>query len=265
MTQPPLDRDYYQPQGLSVRFYDALTSIDPSVRGDIEFYAGQLRAPGERVLELGCGTGRVALALAARGFQVFGVDSSSAMLEIAERKRRDSGTVNAKRVMFLASDLLNLQLPIQFHTVIVPFYTFNHLRDRRQRAKALAVMARHLIPGRSLVIHAISPEMLKLPPSQGPAVVLNFDDPPSRLEVSRGKRVDDPDGSRSTYPMHYRYLSRDGEQLEEALERLTYSGFAAGELERLADKAGLRLVQTLDSFEASRSGKERIYLLEKPC
>ncbi len=65
--------------------------------------------------------------------------------------------------------------------------------------------------------------------------------------------------------MHYRYLSRDGEQLEEALERLTYSGFAAGELERLADKAGLRLVQTLDSFEASRNGKERIYLLEKPC
>jgi SAM-dependent methyltransferase len=265
MTQPLINRDYYQPQGLSVRFYDALTSIDPSVRGDIDFYASQLREPNERFLELGCGTGRVTLGLGAKGFQGVGVDISPAMLEVAERKRRDPATINAGNVLFLADDLLSLQLPIRFHAVIVPFYTFNHLRDRRQRAKALAVMAQHLLPGRSLVIHAISPDMLKLAPSQGPAVVLNFNDPPSRLEVSRGKRVDDPGGRTSTYPMHYRHLSQEGQVLEEAVERLTYSWFADGELERLADKAGLRLMQTLTSFDMSQTGKERIYLLKKPC
>jgi ubiquinone/menaquinone biosynthesis C-methylase UbiE len=58
-------KEYYTDDTLSVRFYDAITSVDPHIRGDVDFYAAYLRSPGERVLELGCGTGRVAIALAA--------------------------------------------------------------------------------------------------------------------------------------------------------------------------------------------------------
>ena len=51
--------------------------------------------PGGRVLDLGCGTGVVALAAAARGFRVVGVDHSPDMLEIARRKARDAGLADA--------------------------------------------------------------------------------------------------------------------------------------------------------------------------
>ena len=53
--------EYYGEGALSVRFYDAVTSIDSSINGDIDFYAELLGSAPGQVLEIGCGTGRVAL------------------------------------------------------------------------------------------------------------------------------------------------------------------------------------------------------------
>src|SRR5580698_10040250 len=47
--------------------------------------------PGGRALDLCCGTGDIAFALAARGAEVTGVDFSEAMLEVAEKRKAESG------------------------------------------------------------------------------------------------------------------------------------------------------------------------------
>lgn len=52
---------------------------------------GELFHPGQYVLEIGCGTGDEALALAARGVRVFAVDPSEAMIRVANSKARDRG------------------------------------------------------------------------------------------------------------------------------------------------------------------------------
>ena len=100
-------RSYYGDSALSVRFYDVVTSIDPSVRGDVDvnFYADCLHSPGQHVLEIGCGTGRVAIILAARGHFVIGIDNSEPMLERARMKCRKLSPNVSMNVQFLKYDI----------------------------------------------------------------------------------------------------------------------------------------------------------------
>ena len=67
--------------------YDAIAGIyDPwsrSVTEDIEFYVEEALASGGPVVELACGTGRIAVPTAAAGVRVIGVDASAGMLEVA--------------------------------------------------------------------------------------------------------------------------------------------------------------------------------------
>ena len=82
-----MDRFYESSASLFVRAYDAFYHHAPApIAGDVDFYEGLARATGGPVLELACGTGRIALPLAERGLDITGVDASDGMLAIAERK-----------------------------------------------------------------------------------------------------------------------------------------------------------------------------------
>ena len=65
-----------------VDLYDQVYSY---LAHDISFYIQQSMASGGPVLELGCGTGRVAIPIAEAGIEIVGIDSSQAMLDVARR------------------------------------------------------------------------------------------------------------------------------------------------------------------------------------
>jgi SAM-dependent methyltransferase len=82
-----VDQFYEQAGSLFVDAYDAFySSSGPQIAGDLAFYQRVAREVGGPVLELACGTGRIALPLAGAGLHVTGVDRSEAMLTIARRK-----------------------------------------------------------------------------------------------------------------------------------------------------------------------------------
>ncbi|HEY2617191.1 MAG TPA: hypothetical protein VGI78_07625, partial [Acetobacteraceae bacterium] len=69
-----MDRFYQGAASVFVRAYDALyRRVPPQIAGDTAFYAQLARETGGPVLEVACGTGRIALPLAERGFEVTGV------------------------------------------------------------------------------------------------------------------------------------------------------------------------------------------------
>ncbi len=83
--------------------YDArwrsLAAAGKSVHGEADLVADLLRdSGGTRVLDAGCGTGRVAIELANRGFSVVGVDSDAAMLDTARAKAPELSWVHADLV-----------------------------------------------------------------------------------------------------------------------------------------------------------------------
>jgi ubiquinone/menaquinone biosynthesis C-methylase UbiE len=139
--------------------YDAIAELyDPwsrSVTEDVDFYVGEALRAGGTVVELGVGTGRIAVPTAQRGVRVIGVDSSSGMLDVCRRRAVEAGV----------AELLDLRLgdlarpPVREHVRLVtaPFRSFLHLGTKAQRARALRSARRLLVPGGRLVFDVFAP------------------------------------------------------------------------------------------------------------
>lgn len=255
--------DYYARASLSVRFYDNLCRNSPSLRGDIDFYLARLGSTPKRVLELGCGTGRVALSLARHGHSVVGVDLAAPMLQRAQAKLKRLPREHADRLRFQRGDLLSLKLSAPFDAVFLPFFVFNHLEGRSKRAQALRTIARHLKQDGFAVIHACSRErLLTPPPPKRPGKIIRFADSRARLEVTWPPPELDQGRRMRTQLVEYQYFSPDGALLESSSERLVYYWFPHAEVEREAFQAGLKVVERWTSFRDD-AGREAIYILRR--
>jgi demethylmenaquinone methyltransferase/2-methoxy-6-polyprenyl-1,4-benzoquinol methylase len=105
--------------------------------------------PGNRALDLCCGTGDLALALARRGAEVTGVDFSPAMLEIAEARRKRNFKSQISNLKFLPGDALQIPFPDASFDIVTVGYG---LRNLTSWEKGLAEMHRVAKPGARLVV-----------------------------------------------------------------------------------------------------------------
>ena len=108
--------------------------------------------PGQRVLELGCGTGEDALFLARRGISVLATDPSAGMLAVAQAKVREAGLTD--RVQFAQADAAHVSLNGACDGVLADFGVLNCVEDRRGLGRRLGKWLR---PGASLVAVVMGP------------------------------------------------------------------------------------------------------------
>jgi demethylmenaquinone methyltransferase/2-methoxy-6-polyprenyl-1,4-benzoquinol methylase len=105
--------------------------------------------PGDRVLDLCCGTGDIALALAQRGAAVIGLDFSGAMLEIAEKRRQKNLPFQVPNLKFIQGDAQQIPFPDNSFDAITIGYG---LRNLASWETGLAEMCRTAKPGGRLVV-----------------------------------------------------------------------------------------------------------------
>jgi len=135
--------------------YDAVYSY---VRDDIPFYVEEAAGADGAVLELGCGTGRVAIPIARSGVETVGVDSSTAMLDVARGKARHLGLGDDSLRLVLA-DMRELSLDRQFALAIIPFRGFLALLTVEDQRRTLNQIREHLAPGGRLAFDIFVPDL----------------------------------------------------------------------------------------------------------
>ena len=141
--------------------YDAIARLyDPwsrSVTEDVPFYVEEARAAGGGgpVVELGVGTGRIAVPIAAEGIPVIGVDSSQGMLDVCREQAELAGV--AALVDLRLGDLREPPVTEPVRLVICPFRAYLHLPDDDQRLRALEAARGLLLPGGRLVFDVFAP------------------------------------------------------------------------------------------------------------
>jgi Cyclopropane fatty acid synthase and related methyltransferases len=111
---------------------------------DIEIYT-TLFKDAHTILELGIGTGRLAIPLAERGFQVDGVDISIEMLEFLQTKISKLPTEIQNRIIYEHQDFCRLSLSKKYKYACFPFCTFNYLLTVEQQVDALMALRKHLV------------------------------------------------------------------------------------------------------------------------
>ena len=127
----------------------------PLVKGrlqDVAFYRDAAREYGDPILELGCGTGRITMALAEAGKRITGLDLSERMLERAVKKRAAHRVEARERVHLVQSDMTHFDLGEKFRLIIIPFRSFQHLLEVKQQMDCLRCVQKHLAPRGRLVL-----------------------------------------------------------------------------------------------------------------
>ena len=154
------DADGYFVEHVAVRYDDSeaemfeAEAIDPVVEVLVE-----LAASG-RALELGIGTGRIALPLARRGVSVHGIDLSKAMVARLRAKR------DAEDVGVTIGDFATTTVDGSFSLAYLVFNTIMNLTTQAAQVACFRNAAAHLDPGGCFVIEVTIPNLRRLPPGE---------------------------------------------------------------------------------------------------
>lgn len=125
---------------------------------DIPLVVDLAQESGDKVLELGCGTGRIILPLATLGCRVTGVDGSRALLDVAQAKVEKAGLES--NVTLVHDDLRRFQLAAQdFDCALCVSNTLMHLTTQEEQLAALRQAAAHLRPGGLLLVDLFNPDI----------------------------------------------------------------------------------------------------------
>jgi SAM-dependent methyltransferase len=107
----------------------------------------RIGARPKTVLDLACGEGTFAVAMAGRGMDVTGLDASPRMLALARQRARETGT----RVRLLEGDMRSLGFEAEFDLVTCWYDSLNYLLSPGELAQTFQGIARALIPGGWLI------------------------------------------------------------------------------------------------------------------
>jgi len=142
-----------------VTLYDRIAAFyDPwsrSVTEDVGFYVDEALASGGPVVELAVGTGRIAVPVAQAGIDVIGVDSSPAMLAVAQEAADTAGV--AERVDLRLGDLREPPVGERVPLVICPFRSLLHMETEPEKLRALRAARGLLDPDGRFVFDVFSP------------------------------------------------------------------------------------------------------------
>ena len=150
-------KDYFA--GSTAATYDADTSdwFDPAAVGaTVDFLTG-LAGDGA-ALELGVGTGRIALPLSARGVPVQGIDLSPDM--VAQLRAKPGGDA----VEVTIGDFSSAEVHGTFRLAYLVFNTIGNLTSQDDQVACFVNVARHLEPGGCFVVEVMVPPLRRLPP-----------------------------------------------------------------------------------------------------
>jgi SAM-dependent methyltransferase len=155
-----MDDDGYFGESIAATYDDPSSEMfDPEVVGAAVDVLAEL-AGGGRALELGVGTGRIALPLASRGVPVHGIDLSRAMVD---RMRAKPG---GDAVGATIGDFATTKVDGTFSLAYLVFNTISNLTTQKEQVACFRNVAAHLGPGGCFVIEVGVPDLRRLPPGQ---------------------------------------------------------------------------------------------------
>jgi SAM-dependent methyltransferase len=240
--------DGYFGESVAARYEDDAEMFDPAVVDPTVDFLAEL-AGGGRALELGIGTGRIALPLAHRGVPVHGIDLSNAMVA---RLRAKPGS---EEIGVTIGDFATTTVAGTFALTYLVFNTIMNLTTQAAQVACFRNAAAHLEPGGTFVIEVGVPGLRRLPPGET-IHAFHFSE--------RRWGLDEYDVANQGLISHHVTL------LDERIERnsIPFRYVWPAELDLMAELAGMRLRERWSGWErepfTSESDKH-VSVWEKPA
>jgi len=265
------EKFFYGKAGLNVETYDPFqeryTNQDdfPALNGDVDFYKRLAVESGGPVLELACGTGRVAWPIAEAGLEVVGLDRSEAMLDVARGKASRHPEAVCGRASFVCGNMADFDLQRKFRLVVIAFRSFQSLLTPLEERRSLETIRRHLEPGGRLVIDNFDPRLeYCLPEAPSPVIERSATHPVTGNEV----RIDVIDRTTDVYRQviteRWRFIEQDddGEVVREEEDILHLRWIYRYEMRYLLELAGFEVETEYSDFQGNPAeyGREQVWV-----
>lgn len=125
---------------------------------DLDFFLEEARRACGDVLEIACGTGRVAIPLALAGYNVWGIDISKELISSAKEKAKSVGV----KINFSIADCRNFSLRKKFKLIFITLNSMQHLLDHQSIIAFFDCVKKHLDKDGKFIIHIVNPPLSKL-------------------------------------------------------------------------------------------------------
>jgi SAM-dependent methyltransferase len=199
-------------------------------------------------LEIGAGSGRLALHLARSGLDVVALDSSAAMLD---RLRRSLDEDMRSRIRVVEADMREFSLGEHFDTIHCAVNTFQHLTSTEEQLACLSSVAAHLSPGGVFIAKVAAPSTVDWSGDESLRLRSTRLDPASAETVMRF----DSTRAMANEQIVQRTYVYDRVRVDGSVRRRIYEFpmrfTTPSELSLLLEKAGMRLLHLYGNFELS--------------
>jgi SAM-dependent methyltransferase len=207
---------------------------------DIRFYTKLAQQTGGPVLELGVGTGRIALAILKAGIPLTGIDISTEMLKVAEENLKSFSSI----LSLQNASFSDFELKEKFNLIFGGFNSLHHLNNLEDFEKLLIRVHRHLLPKGIFAFDLINPQSHLLEDQTKPILRERFYDEKSSstCEVWETSRYD-PNTQFKTYIWKYRW-----ENGREENQTLTHRFFFPNEIQQLIQNSKFHIFHHMGDF-----------------
>jgi SAM-dependent methyltransferase len=238
----------------AAQYYD----VNPTIPDDIAFYQACLPSSDAAVLELGCGTGRVLLPLAAVCGFIHGIDRSQAILARCLQKLQTAAIPPTKARVALG-DITNFALGRRFDLIIAPYRVFQLLETEAQVDGLFRCLRAHLVTGGTCILNVFHPqggfegvqqEWERATESCRWEVMVD------RVRLRCDERLLRLDSERRIlYPELVYRCYREGAWGEDAVLRIPRRCYAPEEFVRVIREHGFRIIQQWGGYAGERYGE----------
>jgi SAM-dependent methyltransferase len=237
--------------------YDVVCGDNEEELPLIERWAGP---PGGSLLDLACGTGRTTVSLAARGYQITGVDLMPEMIARA----REKADARSLAIEWLVADARAFSLGKRFRCAYIIGNAFQLFHTREDQEALLARVREHLLPDGHFIIETRNPSRYNLSVFSEP-VPRRFTTPDGgELVITDDAPVYDSMAQMQRLTAQYRWLLPGGRQAEKT-RRIALRYVYPQEMEALLHYNGFRVLARYGSWQQEpliADSREMIYVCQ---
>jgi SAM-dependent methyltransferase len=229
--------------------YDALNSF---LVADIPFYVEEARRSGGPVLELACGTGRLAIPIAQSGVEIVGLDLAPSMLAHARTKAEAAGV----KIEFVEGDCRSFELGRKFALIFMAFNSMQHLYDYASQAALFASVRQHLAEGGYFIFDVFNPKVEILARAAGERrLEREYEDPDGKGPMAFEYSTTYDDSAQVSHIQCY-FVRRgaSGEELDVRREQMHLRSFFPQELDLLVRSLGFEIAEKFGDFQRKTFG-----------
>ena len=231
------------------------------VQDDIPFYLEYAKRQQGEVLELGCGTGRVALMLAAEGFRITGLDLSREMLDVFKNKLEGKLEL-VEKITIVHGNMADFNFDRKFSLITAPFRAFQCLTDDANIDNSLACIRNHLTDNGIFIVNVFNPNPDRMTKEKWcyPETVQweRLDDKTGNYVVKKhwGDGIDTE--NRIIYPHFAFEVTYPDGRTERIVDDLRLKYYYNDQLRTVVEKAELEIIEEYSWYDKTPPGGREI-------